>query len=155
MRDIRGVTSADPRSVGAIALTGVIWHNSPMATCPFCAIPSERILLANDCALALLDGHPLSEGHTLVVPRAHLASVFELPPAGQQALWALVAQVRQRLLRAGADAINVGINDGVAAGQTVMHGHVHLVPRRQGDVPDPRGGIRWIFPDKAPYWEQA
>jgi len=122
-------------------------------TCPFCAIPADRILSANNVAVALLDGHPLTSGHTLVVPRDHLASVFALPPTDLQALWTLVTQVRADLLQQGADAVNVGINDGRAAGQTVMHGHVHLIPRRHGDLPDPRGGVRWIFPDKAAYWD--
>jgi diadenosine tetraphosphate (Ap4A) HIT family hydrolase len=74
----------------------------------------------------------------------------------QSALWAMVAEVREALLNQFlADGINIGVNDGLAAGQTVEHAHIHLIPRRQGDVPDPRGGVRNIIPSKARYWEES
>jgi diadenosine tetraphosphate (Ap4A) HIT family hydrolase len=123
--------------------------------CPFCTLPSERVWLANDHAVAFRDGFPISPGHTLVIPRRHYASVFEVPPEVSTALWRLVAEVRGALAaEVSPDGFNVGVNDGIAAGQTVMHGHVHVIPRLDGDVPDPRGGIRWVVPDKAVYWDQ-
>ena len=118
-------------------------------SCPFCSTGS--IIDENDHAMALLDGYPISEGHTLVVPREHAASVFDLEPGAQAALWQLVHRARERMLADGADGVNIGINDGTAAGQTVMHAHIHVIPRRTGDVPDPRGGIRWVLADKAAY----
>jgi diadenosine tetraphosphate (Ap4A) HIT family hydrolase len=87
-----------------------------------------------------------------VVPRAHVASLFELSGEKQADLWALVASVRHSAFDNGADAVNVGVNDGRMAGQTVMHAHIHVIPRRQGDRPDPRGGVRWVIPEKADYW---
>ena len=121
--------------------------------CPFCRLEKNRILLESEFALAFLDGFPVSQGHTLVVPRRHVASLFDLTPEEQAALWRMVAEVRAGLLDGlKPDGFNVGVNDGMAAGQTVMHAHVHVIPRRSGDVPDPRGGVRWVVPDKAAYW---
>lgn len=121
--------------------------------CPFCNLPPERILLETGTTLAFLDGYPVTEGHALVIPKRHVASIFELPPEELASLWSQVATVR-KLLDEGysPDAFNIGVNDGVAAGQTVPHAHIHVIPRRKGDSPDPRGGIRWIFPGKAKYW---
>ncbi|MDW7646493.1 MAG: HIT family protein [Desulfuromonadales bacterium] len=122
-------------------------------SCPFCQIDTSRILLANDLAVAIVDGYPVSPGHSLIIPR-HIASVFEATAAEQTALWELVVKTRE-LLQAERqpDGFNIGINDGEAAGQTVMHLHIHLIPRYAGDAPDPRGGIRWVRPEKAPYWK--
>jgi diadenosine tetraphosphate (Ap4A) HIT family hydrolase len=121
--------------------------------CPFCHLEKSRIALENDCAVAIPDVFPVAEGHMLVVPRRHVASLFDLPDEERAALWKLVALVRARLAtELRPDGFNVGVNDGPAAGQTVMHAHVHVIPRRAGDVVDPRGGIRWVVPAKAPYW---
>jgi diadenosine tetraphosphate (Ap4A) HIT family hydrolase len=123
-------------------------------TCPFCNPDSSRIVLSNEHAVALRDGFPISEGHTLVVPRKHVASLFDLPDGEQTAVWRLVAEVRQLLERDYApDGFNIGLNDGEAAGQTVMHAHVHVIPRRRGDADDPRGGVRWVLPQRAVYWK--
>lgn len=123
--------------------------------CPFCRIDSARSWISNEFGIALRDGFPVSPGHTLVVPRLHVASLFDLPDAERNALWTLVATVRTRLLEEfHPDGFNVGVNDGPAAGQTVSHAHIHVIPRYKGDVIDPRGGIRWILPAKAVYWEQ-
>ena len=124
------------------------------AACPFCMVPEDRVLARSDSALAMFDAYPVCEGHTLVVPQQHAASVFELPELAQAEVWRLVARVRLLLQeRFDPDGFNIGINDGPAAGQTVQHAHVHVIPRRQGDVADPRGGIRWVLPEKACYWE--
>mgnify|MGYP000325706973 CR=1 FL=1 len=125
-----------------------------MTSCPFCQIDTSRILLANDLAVAIGDGYPVSPGHSLIIPRRHIASVFEATAAEQTALWELVVKTRE-LLQAERqpDGFNIGINDGEAAGQTVMHLHIHLIPRYAGDITDPRGGVRWVRPEKAPYWK--
>lgn len=103
--------------------------------------------------LVLWDGFPVSEAHSLVVPRQHVASLFDLPQNTQAGLWALTARVRDALReRTGVSAFNIGINDGAAGGQTVAHAHIHIIPRRHGDVDDPRGGIRWVLPQQADYW---
>lgn len=124
--------------------------------CPFCDSDAGRNFLENDFAVAFPDGFPVTEGHTLVVPKRHVASLFDLPEEEQAALWSLVALVRGKLMaELQPDGFNVGLNDGPAAGQTVMHAHVHIIPRRKGDVPDPRGGVRWIMPNKAQYWPKS
>ena len=90
-----------------------------------------------------------------MIPLKHVASLFELSAAEQGDLWQLVAAVREQLQREfNPDGFNVGLNDGTAAGQTVMHAHIHVVPRYVGDVADPRGGVRWIIPQKADYWSK-
>jgi diadenosine tetraphosphate (Ap4A) HIT family hydrolase len=80
----------------------------------------------------------------LVIPRIHVSSLFDLPDNERAAIWQLVAQVRGKLVsELKPDEFNVGLNDGPSAGQTVMHAHVHVIPRRKSDVVDPRGGVRW------------
>jgi diadenosine tetraphosphate (Ap4A) HIT family hydrolase len=111
--------------------------------------------MANDKAKAIYDGFPVSPGHTLIVPNRHLPTFFEATREEQTAMLELLAEMRQRILAEyNPDGFNIGINDGTAAGQTVMHLHIHLIPRYNGDMPDPRGGVRWIFPDKAAYWDK-
>jgi diadenosine tetraphosphate (Ap4A) HIT family hydrolase len=124
--------------------------------CPFCCLEESRILLENEFALAFLDAFPVAQGHTLVVPRRHVASLFDLPEEEQAAVWKLVALVRERMMTdRKPDGFNIGVNDGAAAGQTVLHAHVHVIPRSRGDVADPRGGVRWVVPGKAPYWAEG
>lgn len=123
--------------------------------CPFCQFDPAKVLLENDLAFAFYDGFPVTLGHTLVVPKRHVPSFFEITPEEQAALFDLVGRVRELLLEERSpDAFNIGINDGVAAGQTVLHLHIHLIPRYAGDTEDPRGGVRWIMPVKAPYWKK-
>lgn len=123
-------------------------------TCPFC---SPAIVVATTTtALILHDAFPLSHGHTLVVPRRHVASLYELPAEEQVELWQLVAQVRSALVeQLHPDGFTIGVNDGEAAGQTVPHAHIHIIPRFVDDVTDPRGGIRWVLPEKAAYWKAS
>jgi diadenosine tetraphosphate (Ap4A) HIT family hydrolase len=124
------------------------------AHCPFCTLPRDRLVLESALALAIHDGFPVSPGHTLIVPRRHVASFFETTPEEQAAMLKLLTLAKidldQRFRPAG---YNVGVNDGRAAGQTVMHVHIHLVPRYPGDRDDPRGGVRWVLPEKAAYWD--
>ena len=125
------------------------------ADCPFCAPPTTRLVEERAAAFAFEDRYPVTEGHTLVIPRRCEASIFDLPASEWADLWDLVTHIRNRLMaRPGVDGVNVGVNDGTAAGQTVRHAHIHLIPRRAGDVPDPRGGVRWVIPEEAAYWEE-
>ncbi len=120
--------------------------------CLFCSLDPTRIWIEQEHALAVPDAYPVTDGHTLVIPRKHVASIYELSADQQQAVWQMVSEVRSRLLTGmKPDGFNIGVNDGLAAGQTVLHAHIHIIPRRAGDVPDPRGGIRWIIDDKANY----
>jgi len=121
--------------------------------CPFCALPTSRIRGQNEHALWIRDGFPVSPGHSLVVPKRHVGSFFEVSPQERNALWTLLdAAKAAATTEFQPDGFNIGINDGPAAGQTVPHLHIHLIPRFHGDQPDPRGGVRWIFPERADYW---
>ena len=121
--------------------------------CPFCGVEPIELVTQSSAAIAFRDRYPVAEHHTLVIPRRHVASLFELNDEELADVWALVADVRRSLATEfEIEAFNVGVNDGVAAGQTVLHAHVHVIPRTAGDSGDPRGGIRWVIPDKACYW---
>ena len=123
--------------------------------CLFCTFPLVRVLHTSAHGRAFRDAYPVSDGHTLVVPHRHVASLYDLTPEERAGLWELVDEVRQALAASRApDGFNIGVNDGEAAGQTVGHAHIHVIPRYAGDVPDPRGGIRWVIPDRAPYWKE-
>jgi diadenosine tetraphosphate (Ap4A) HIT family hydrolase len=120
--------------------------------CPFCRMPPERILASNDHAFAVADAFPVSPGHTLVISRRHVADFFELTDEEVAAVHSLLRQSRQQLERENRpNGINVGINVGTAAGQTVMHAHIHLIPRYRGDVANPTGGVRNLIPGKGAY----
>lgn len=126
---------------------------NPTTSCPFCSPAPGQVWAENGYARAFFDAYPVADGHTLVVPVRHAPSIFDASNREYTALWALVATVRRRLqLTHDARAVNIGVNDGGAAGQTVAHAHIHVIPRHPGDVPDPRGGIRWVLPDRARYW---
>ena len=121
--------------------------------CVFCGIVAgdgdARVVWSDDIAVAFLDRRPLFPGHTLVVPRRHAATIFDLPERDYDACFRLVREVRRRLAaELDADAFNVGVNCGAAAGQTVPHAHIHVIPRRPGDVEDPTGGVRNVIPGK-------
>jgi len=113
-----------------------------------------EVTAENEKAAAFPDGFPISPGHSLIVPKRHEADYFALSRDEQIAILDLTAELRARIQADGeAIAFNVGVNAGSGAGQTVGHAHLHLIPRYSGDVADPRGGVRWIIPDKAAYWE--
>jgi len=123
--------------------------------CPFCQLDPSKQLFANDLAIAIADGFPVSRGHSLIIPKRHFSSLFEATEEERAALWKLLDLTRDYLMKKYRPAgFNIGINDGISAGQTVMHLHIHLIPRYSGDTVDPRGGIRWVMPDKAPYWRE-
>jgi diadenosine tetraphosphate (Ap4A) HIT family hydrolase len=123
--------------------------------CPFCPPREHEVLETHPLAVAIRDSYPLTRGHSLVIPRRHVSSFFELTTDERLAILELLDRSKVMLDSEYApDAYNIGINDGAAAGQTVMHLHVHLIPRYKGDADDPRGGVRWIFPAKAAYWKE-
>jgi diadenosine tetraphosphate (Ap4A) HIT family hydrolase len=102
--------------------------------------------------VAFPDGFPVSDGHLLVVPRRHVDRLEELDHAEWSGLFGLVHELAIEIRRdPSVDGLNIGVNSGAAAGQTVEHAHVHLIPRRWGDVEDPRGGVRWVIADRADY----
>lgn len=122
-------------------------------TCPFCSLPHERIVQENEHALWIYDGYPVSPGHSLIIPKRHVGSFFEVSTEERMGMLALLDQAKAAVDdQYHPDAYNIGINDGAAAGQTVPHLHLHLIPRYSADVADARGGVRWVIPDKADYW---
>jgi diadenosine tetraphosphate (Ap4A) HIT family hydrolase len=126
-------------------------ESSP-SDCPFCQLPAERALDGNAHAVAVADAFPVSPGHTLIIPRRHTASFFELTAEEVVAVHELLCGAKERLdstLHPG--GYNLGANVGATAGQTVMHAHVHLIPRYSGDVADPAGGVRNVIPGCGPY----
>jgi diadenosine tetraphosphate (Ap4A) HIT family hydrolase len=124
--------------------------------CPFCGVPAPDGMPADRLAFTKRDGYPVSKGHTLIIPRRHVGSFFDCTEEERRALLSLLDQARALLdEQHHPDGYNIGINDGAAAGQTVMHLHIHLIPRYAGDCADARGGVRWIFPDKAAYWRKT
>jgi diadenosine tetraphosphate (Ap4A) HIT family hydrolase len=105
--------------------------------------------------MVVRDGFPISTGHTLLIPKRHIGSFFELTADERHSLLVLLDTAKEVLdAELRPDGFNIGINDGPAAGQTVPHLHIHLIPRYQGDLADPRGGVRWIIPEKADYWSK-
>lgn len=121
--------------------------------CPFCQPSPERTFHEDPLVLGLWDSFPVSPGHALLVPRRHTPTWFDATAAEQQELAAAVETARDAILaRHRPDGFNVGMNLGAAAGQTVGHLHVHVIPRYAGDVADPRGGVRWVVPERADYW---
>jgi diadenosine tetraphosphate (Ap4A) HIT family hydrolase len=115
----------------------------------------QMLLASGERAVAFPDAYPVSAGHCLVIPRRHEPDFFKLSREEQEDVWDIVWELRE-LLEAEHDttSFNVGINAGQAAGQVVPHAHVHVIPRYLGDAPDPRGGIRWVLPDTARYWDR-
>ena len=126
---------------------------SSLKLCAFCTLPPERVVDENPTAIAIRDGYPVSPGHTLLISKRHISSFFDLAEQERRDLLALMDRVKLALDKDfQPQGYNIGINDGAAAGQTVPHLHVHLIPRYEGDLPDPRGGVRCVIPDKAKYW---
>jgi diadenosine tetraphosphate (Ap4A) HIT family hydrolase len=125
------------------------------AICAFCSLPASRIIETTDNFWLIRDGYPISPGHSLVIPKRHVRFFFDLTVAEQLGALNLLQRAKQDLDQQYApQGYNIGINDGPAAGQTIPHLHIHLIPRYSGDRPDPRGGVRWIIPEKADYWSQ-
>jgi superfamily II DNA or RNA helicase/diadenosine tetraphosphate (Ap4A) HIT family hydrolase len=122
------------------------------SSCPFCSINPEQCIFDDDIVFAMWDAYPVSPGHALVVTRRHIARLFEATPAERAALLDGAAATKTIIEREHKpDGYNVGINVGDAAGQTIGHLHLHVIPRYTGDVPDPRGGVRFVIPGKAAY----
>ena len=125
--------------------------------CPFCTVPGEKVVAENSLAFLISDGFPVTKGHLLAIPRRHVADYFDLHPPERNAVQRLLDEGRKHLCATHPDVsgFNVGINCGEAAGQTIFHCHVHLIPRRAGDVANPRGGVRGVIAGKQDYTTTA
>lgn len=121
------------------------------ADCIFCNLDRE-ILCENALALAFADAYPVSPGHSLVVPKRHVTTVFELTELEYAECFRLAMQASTLLMaRHRPDGFNIGVNCGVAGGQSVWHAHIHVIPRYTGDTPHPKGGVRNVIPRKGSY----
>ncbi len=121
--------------------------------CVFCELPKDRVVAENTLALAFRDGFPVTPLHTLIIPKRHAATWFDLSDPERRAINLLMDEARKAILSKDktVEGFNVGMNSGEVAGQTVFHAHVHLIPRRRGDVENPRGGVRGVIPGKQRY----
>jgi diadenosine tetraphosphate (Ap4A) HIT family hydrolase len=132
--------------------------------CPFCDIAQAesprsnhpRIIAENDYAFIIRDAYPVSSGHSLIIPKRHIGSYFKTSKGEKACIAELLELAKKQLDQEfQPDAYNIGINDGPAAGQTVAHCHLHVIPRYAVEGEDPRGGVRWVVADKADYWSGA
>lgn len=121
--------------------------------CLFCTVSRERVVAQNELAFALRDTFPVSHLHSLVLPKRHVADYFDLTSDEVTACHELLSRVREDVCAQDRSVagFNVGVNSGQAAGQTIFHCHFHLIPRRVGDVANPRGGVRHVIPGRGNY----
>lgn len=121
-----------------------------MKECPFCS-PLKPVL-ENRLSIAIFDRYPVSEGHLLIIPRRHIKTYFDLTHPEKIEIDQLIQAGKEMIdQRFKPDGYNIGINNGEAAGQTIFHVHIHLIPRYAGDIADPRGGVRGVIPEKRIY----
>ena len=121
--------------------------------CIFCNLGNDRIIDQNDLAIAIYDGYPVTVFHTLIIPKRHAETYFDLTDEEREACHQLLVRHRATIQENdnSVNGFNIGINNGESAGQTIFHCHVHLIPRRAGDMDNPRGGVRGVIPDKQQY----
>ncbi len=123
----------------------------PNNPCLFCTDP-KGVSLGNELAYSARDTYAVSPGHTLVIPKRHVASFFDLTPEEINACMKLITEQRKLLdEKFNPDGYNIGVNIGPAAGQSVFHVHIHIIPRYTGDVENPQGGVRHVIPKKGHY----
>ncbi|HPI98491.1 MAG TPA: HIT family protein [Synergistales bacterium] len=122
-----------------------------MKGCIFCSISQEKVI-ENELAYAIWDSFPVNPGHMLIIPRRHISSYFETTPEEREALDSVMFSAKKLVDRKyQPDGYNIGINHGEAAGQSIMHLHIHLIPRYYGDMDKPKGGVRGVIPHKRGY----
>ena len=121
--------------------------------CLFCEIPNERVIADNNLAYAIRDGYPVTPLHSLVIPKSHKVDYFALSEDELLACDQLLRLLKDQIQSSDplVTGFNIGLNAGESAGQTVFHCHFHLIPRRNGDVSEPKGGVRHLIPGKGHY----
>ena len=127
-------------------------YNDRKKGCRFCQTVAVRVG-SNALAYAIRDGNPVTPLHTLIIPQRHVESFFDLHGAERNAIFALLDEMKSDIQEKDGtvEGFNIGVNNGEVAGQSVPHVHVHLIPRRRGDVEHPRGGVRGVIPRKGSY----
>lgn len=123
-----------------------------MNDCPFCNVKDSEIILESKSSFAFYDKFPVNNGHILIVPKGHISNYFDLKKEEKDDLWELVDKASDLLTtKYSPSGFNIGININEAAGQTIPHVHIHLIPRYKNDVEDPTGGVRGVIPSKQKY----
>lgn len=119
----------------------------------FCTLAADRTVEENELCLVIRDAFPVTDLHTLIIPKRHVADFFDLTPSEKGAIDEALRVQRKAILDLDNEVtgFNIGVNIGVDAGQTIFHVHVHLIPRRPGDVSEPRGGVRGVIPGRQSY----
>jgi diadenosine tetraphosphate (Ap4A) HIT family hydrolase len=122
-------------------------------TCLFCNISNKRVVSENELAYAVRDGFPVTELHTLIIPKRHIEDYFGLTKEELLACDLLIHSLKDEIISTDStvEGFNIGVNSGAVAGQTIFHCHIHLIPRRKDDVDNPRGGVRHLIPGKGDY----
>jgi diadenosine tetraphosphate (Ap4A) HIT family hydrolase len=121
--------------------------------CPFCSIETLSVILENNTAFAIKDSTPVSPGHVLILPKRHCPDYFDMTDTERCDAHGLIEKLRTLILSQdpSVKGFNIGVNCGETAGQTIFHTHIHLIPRRENDTPNPRGGVRGVIPGKMNY----
>ena len=122
-------------------------------SCLFCDLSPTRVIMQNELAYCAHDGYPVSDLHTLIIPKRHAETYFDLTDAEREACHELLMETKASIENQDekVNGFNIGINNGESSGQTIFHCHIHLIPRRTGDMENPRGGVRGVIPDKRTY----
>jgi len=125
-----------------------------MPFCPFCYDTiKDRVVAEQNSVVAIRDSYPVSDGHLLIVPRRHIEDYFSMNETEKKDTDVLIMKLKDRITKndRSVTGFNIGTNIGESAGQTIFHAHIHLIPRREGDTPHPRGGVRGVIPEKMSY----
>lgn len=124
-----------------------------MSACFFCTLTPDRIIGETENFVVIRDMFPVTEGHRLIITKRHVENFFDLTPAESHELTDILHDLKNRMMTEDTSitGFNIGMNCGVSAGQTVMHFHCHLIARRDGDMTDPKGGVRGVIPEKQKY----
>ena len=129
-------------------------YNNRVADCLFCDL-ELRSIEENELAFMIYDKYPVTQYHTLIIPKRHVDNYFDLYQPEVNAINQLIKSQKEKLdkLDPTISGYNIGVNNGRSAGQTIFHCHIHLIPRRNNDIPNPEGGVRGVIPDKMTYWK--
>ena len=126
---------------------------NPNSPCIFCNVRKEELVFENELAYSSMDSYPVSKFHSLIVPKRHVQDYFKLSIEEVKACHELILKTKEKILKEDTTVkgFNIGTNSGKTAGQSIMHCHIHLIPRREGDVDNPQGGVRSVIPLKQHY----
>ena len=129
----------------------------PNNPCIFCKVNKKEIQFENELAYSSFDSYPVSKFHSLIIPKRHIRNYFDLDEKELNACNQLIKKIRSKIEKDDnlVEGFNLGTNAGIVAGQTIMHCHIHLIPRRKGDVENPQGGVRGVIPLKQHYLRKS